>query len=238
MTISLFDQNDPAPACASQASTCRFIRRKYGRSAVRLKHMARICSVAVAIFLLLGAATEARPQGALADQFHVAAADREAANRPLTESKQPVILTSPVKRQWAPLVQIETILPSISFAGSPKTQIHYVGGALQSYLNVNSGDLTGRMYDIVAPFGATAVVPVVRGRAEVYGGAAGVFVPFASPYSRQNSWLTQASIGFRLRLDPGYHFWLGTTAHYLTDFADKKRQWAYGTADLTIRFGN
>jgi len=62
-------------------------------------------------------------------------------------------------------------------------------------------------------------------------------VPYATPYSKPNSWLAQTSLGARIALDPGHHVWLGGTAYYLTDFADKTRQWSYGSADLTIRFG-
>lgn len=71
----------------------------------------------------------------------------------------------------------------------------------------------------------------------IHGGIGGIFVPYESWYSKPNSWLTQTSLGARIALDPGHHFWLGATSYYLTDFADKTRQWGYGAADLTVRFG-
>jgi hypothetical protein len=161
---------------------------------------------------------------------------------PRSSSRQTNVSGVPLsqKRKWAPLVQIESVLPSLSTlrsAGDSEVAVN-VGGALQSYLATNRVDLTGRMYDLVAPFGATAVVSVAGGKAEIHGGVVGAFIPFSSPYSRPNAWLTQASFGLRLRLDSGSHFWLGATSYYLVDFADEKRQRGYSSADLTVRFGN
>ena len=117
-------------------------------------------------------------------------------------------------------------------------QTHYFGGIFQEYLDGNNPDLVGRMHDTVAPFGASGVIPLARGKLELYGSMAGLFVPFQfRPNIIRDSWLTQSSLGVRVALDPGHHIWVGTTGYYLIDLADKTRQWSYGTADLTIRFG-
>jgi len=42
-----------------------------------------------------------------------------------------------------------------------------------------------------------------------------------------NAWLTQVSLGAHVALNPTRHFWVGGTARYLPDFADKTRQWGY-----------
>lgn len=188
-------------------------------------------------FVLFGAGTEALSQTHPAEWFQMPAAPSNLVSSPPTIFSKPAVSASAAGWRWAPLVKFRANLPSLSYAGISDTQIQYFGGALQNYLNVSYPDSIQGMYGIAAPFGATAVLPLARGRAEIFGGAAGVFVPFATPYSRPNSWLTQASAGVRMHLDPGYHLWLGTTAYYLTDFAGKKRQWAYATADLTVRFG-
>jgi hypothetical protein len=81
---------------------------------------------------------------------------------------------------------------------------------------------------------------MARGRVELFGRIGGVYVsfPFQSPYARLNSWVTQAKLGARVALDQEHRFWIGTTTHYQTNFADKTRQWGYGSADFTIRFGH
>jgi len=59
-----------------------------------------------------------------------------------------------------------------------------------------------------------------------------------SSYTMPNAWLTQASLGARVSLDQGRHFWVGGTARYLADFADQKRQWGYWSADFTFQSGH
>jgi hypothetical protein len=87
------------------------------------------------------------------------------------------------------------------------------------------------------PFGATAILPINRWHLELFGGIGGTFAPFRSSYAMTNSWMVQTSMGARVALDQGRHIWVGTTARYMTDFADRKRQRVTGTADLTVRFG-
>jgi hypothetical protein len=138
-------------------------------------------------------------------------------------------------------IQVETTAAptaSDAYSGRPiEEQIHFFDGSLQNYLNVNNPYLMGRMHNPILPFGGTAVLPVANGRVEIHGGAGELFVPYATVYTKPNSWLAQTSLGAGIAVDPGHHVWLGGTAYYLTDFADKTRQWGYGTADLTIRFG-
>lgn len=114
------------------------------------------------------------------------------------------------------------------------TRIPYFGGPLQTYLNLTPGIVADQAK---LPFGANVTVPVAGGRAEIYGGAGGAFIPYRSVYTRQDTWFTQTRAGIRVALDPDRHVWLGGTAYYLTNFAEKKRQWGLGTADLTVRFG-
>jgi hypothetical protein len=114
------------------------------------------------------------------------------------------------------------------------TQIPEIGGALQPYAIVAA---TAVSTGIRMPSGGQFTRSFDHGRIELFGGAGEVYVPFATRYSMPNSWLSQTTAGFRFSLDAQHHFWVGASAYYLTDFAGKKRQWAYGSADFTVRFG-
>ena len=126
-------------------------------------------------------------------------------------------------------------------------QIPHFGGPLQ-YL-ANRADTTigngSRM-----PFGGNILFPLARGRVEIFGGSGGAYfqptlyvrpgtayVQRVVPYVQPNSWVTQTSFGGRAALDPEHHFWLGASAYYLTNFADKTRRWISSRADVTVRFG-
>jgi hypothetical protein len=109
------------------------------------------------------------------------------------------------------------------------------GGALQYY------SIFGNQYTNAyakSMFGANIALYLARDRVELFGGTGGVFVPEATSYTRPDSWLTQAKFGARVALDKGHHLWLGTTAYYLTNFAEKTRQWGYASGDLTVEFGH
>lgn len=126
-------------------------------------------------------------------------------------------------------MDVETMLPAVV-----NGQIPFYGGALQTYLNLSTTDSN---YATHLPFGATFVRPVAHGRVELFGGIGGIFADFRTPYAMTNAWMVQTTMGVRVALDEGRHVWVGTTTRYITDFADKKRQWVYGSADLTLRFG-
>ncbi len=88
------------------------------------------------------------------------------------------------------------------------------------------------------PFGGHVVLPLLRGRFELYGGTTGLFVPFATGHIRRNTWVTENQLGGRIPLDTDHRFWVGASGHYVTNFADKTRQWFYGTADFTVKLGH
>jgi len=125
--------------------------------------------------------------------------------------------------------EVETMLPAVE-----NDQIRFYGGPLQTYLNLAGLDTARETH---LPFGATSVLPINRWRLELSGGIGGAYATFHTPYAMTNSWMVQTSVGARAALDPGRHVWLGATTSYITDFADNKRQWVTGTADLTLRFG-
>lgn len=126
-------------------------------------------------------------------------------------------------------IDVQQMLPAAAIG-----QIRFYGGQLQTYLNLAGADVA---HDLHLPFGGTAVIPVTRWRMELFGGIGGAFATFHTPYAMTNSWMTQTSVGARVSLDPGRRVWVGTSANYIADFADKKRQWVTGSADLTLRFG-
>jgi hypothetical protein len=113
-------------------------------------------------------------------------------------------------------------------------QLPYYGGPIQYFVNTQA---TSVLRDVILPFGASASLPLAHGRIELLGSAGGLYVPIATAYSRPNAWLTQATFGARFALDPAHHFWVGGSARYLTDFADKKRQSGLLTADFTFQSG-
>ena len=126
-------------------------------------------------------------------------------------------------------LEVETMRPAVE-----NSQIRDYGGPLQTYLNLAGLDIARETH---LPFGATAVLPIHRWHLELFGGIGEAYATFHTPYAMANSWMVQTSVGARTALDQGRHVWIGTTASYITDFADKKRQWVTGTADLTLRFG-
>jgi hypothetical protein len=117
---------------------------------------------------------------------------------------------------------------------APGVTIPDFGGALQDYVNRLG---PGASLDSRAPFGGSLLFTFAGGRLEVFGGLGGIFVPWASSYTRPNSWLTQTSAGARVALDPNRRVWLGVSTYLLTNSADKTRSRAYPSADLTFRFG-
>ena len=117
---------------------------------------------------------------------------------------------------------------------SANGRVAYYGGPLQNYLNLAILD---RTRDFITPFGASGMKPILGGRVELFSAVGGVYAPFRTLNAKPNTWLAQASAGARVALDSGHHVWLGTTGRYLVDFADKKKQRAYGTADLSLQFG-
>jgi hypothetical protein len=119
--------------------------------------------------------------------------------------------------------------PSVSSRG----QIQYYGGPLQDYLNTEGGN---PLHDIIPSFGASGII-AIGPRVQLLGSAGGILVPFRTSYTMPNAWLTQASLGVRLSLDQGHHFSVGGTARYITDFADKTRQWGLWSADFTFHSG-
>ena len=89
----------------------------------------------------------------------------------------------------------------------------------------------------MSSFAGGGVIHLAHRRLEIFGTVAGLFVPYRTMYTMPNAWLYQTDIGARWALDPGRHVWIGGTGHYIADFSDKKRQWAYESADFTVQFG-
>jgi hypothetical protein len=118
-------------------------------------------------------------------------------------------------------------------------QIPDVGGSLQWFANLRNVTLWQPPAESInkAPFGGEVVLPLAGDRTELFGGVGGVYSIMGTQYTRPYTWLTQTKLGARVALDPGGHFWVGTTAYYYTNFAEKTRQWVTRSADLTFRFG-
>ncbi len=188
--------------------------------------MSRACAVAIAALLFSAAAATAQTAGAAIAQYAA-----------------PGLSAAPLSA--APLVDFHLFLkthPAFTFHADQFTpaeyaygQVPYYGGPLQYYLNV---ERTYPLHDVKLPFGASFFHPAAHGRVEIFGSVSGLYVPFASIYTRPNSWLTQANAGVRVAVDEERHFWLGGSIGYLANFADQKRQYGYGSVDFTYRFGH
>lgn len=124
--------------------------------------------------------------------------------------------------------------PTGSSLDYPNGQVHTFGGILQNYANfVNHGIIDGAHL----PWGGNFSTPIAGGRVEIVGSVGGIFVPYQAPAARKNSWLTEVNLGARVALDPDHRVWLGAGAYYLTNFAEKTLQRAYGAASLTVQLG-
>lgn len=152
-------------------------------------------------------------------------------------------IANPKPAQPAPSrFEVEVVRPAIRPGDSPTgEQIPSFGGPLQFYANLPNLSAWSNGHIGVSrgktPFGGDIILPFARGRAEMFGGVAGVYVLMGTRITRPYTWLTQTKFGCRVALDPEHHVWLGATGYYLTNFAEKTRQRALGSADLTIRFG-
>jgi hypothetical protein len=182
--------------------------------------MHRICALAVALLLA--------PVNAMADipVQDVTPSTADAPPGPVTLVNTALFLkTHP---------RFTLYLNSFSPEGYTRGQIPYFGGPLQYYLNTG---ITYTLRNIILPFGGSGILSLAHGRVEVFGSAGGTFVPIRSALPMPNAWLTQVNLGVRVALDQGRHFWIGGTAGYSADFADKNRQWGSGSADFTFQFG-
>ncbi len=88
------------------------------------------------------------------------------------------------------------------------------------------------------PFGFKGILPVARGRIELFGGFGGAYAWNSDNGKYTNALLAQASLGGRMALDRGRHFWLGTSLRGYSNFGDGKQVWVPWTFDLGIRFGH
>jgi hypothetical protein len=107
-------------------------------------------------------------------------------------------------------------------------------GPIQDLVNVNAANIYAPLHE---SFAGGVVMHLAHKRLEIFGTVGGLFVPYRTMYTMPNAWLYQTDIGVRWALDPNRHLWIGGTGHYITDFSDKKRQWAYESADFTVQFG-
>ncbi len=144
-------------------------------------------------------------------------------------------------KQPASRIHVDAVQPATRFGDFPAVntsgQIPNFGGALQSFANLHSLSLWRPPDQNKAPFGCEAVMPFAGDRVELFGGIGAVYSIMGTPYTRPYTWFGQTKLGGRVALDPGGHFWLGTTAYYHTNFAEKTRQWVTRSADFSIRFG-
>ena len=146
---------------------------------------------------------------------------------------------------------VETVQPATSSNEIPglgtTSKAPLFGGFLQYFANRADTIIAN---GIRPPFGGNIVLPLARGRVEIFGGFGGVYyqptiflrpgtayVRRGVPYVQPNSWVTQAEFGGRAALDPEHHFWVGASSYHLINFADKTRRWSSNSADFTIRFG-
>jgi hypothetical protein len=139
------------------------------------------------------------------------------------------------KQQRPRILTFETLTP-INGGGdhTAASQIPDFGGTLQSYANMTAATVVD---STKLPFGGAVTLALGHDRVEMFGGAGAVYVPFSTPYSAPNTWLSQTKVGVRVALDQERHFWVGATTYLLTNFGEKTKNRSYGSADFSVRFG-
>jgi len=93
-------------------------------------------------------------------------------------------------------------------------------------------------------FGPRFILPLWDGRLEVSAGAGGVYENYspgryspAGNYSSYTGWGGNFSGGAAVALDPGRHFWLGTTPRYiLVSTARSHDRWFIAAGEFSFRF--
>ncbi len=128
---------------------------------------------------------------------------------------------------------VENTLPSITryeFFGIP------AGVSLLAFQQVCCVLIPDRTQVTLLPFGLKGILPLSGGRFELFAGGGGAYA-WHSGDSFANAWLLQTSMGGRVALDRGHHFWLGTSGHFFTNFGAGRQEWLTWTADLGLRFG-
>lgn len=85
-------------------------------------------------------------------------------------------------------------------------------------------------------YGLKGILPLARQRVELFAGLGGAY-EWNSEFSFLNTSLAQASVGGRLAVDKGRHFWLGTTLRGIATFGAGRQYWAPLTFDFGVRLG-
>lgn len=102
----------------------------------------------------------------------------------------------------------------------------YMAARVEDYLNSPAyGPLRIRDFQYFVPFGARAILPLAKGRVELYGGGGGAYVRYTESLRQPSDWVnigcpicgardgfgTYALAGGQVALDRGKHFRLGAT---------------------------
>ncbi len=90
----------------------------------------------------------------------------------------------------------------------------------------------------LVPFGVKGILPLWSNRLELFAGFGGAYAFHSDFGSYADAMLVQESLGGRVALDQGHHFWLGTSGHYYSNFGSLRQEWATWSADFGIRFGH
>ncbi len=90
----------------------------------------------------------------------------------------------------------------------------------------------------LVPFGVKGILPLRSNRVELFAGGGGAYAFHADFGNFRDAMLVQASLGGRVALDHGHHFWLGTSGHFYSNFGSARQEWATWSADFGIRFGH
>jgi hypothetical protein len=110
---------------------------------------------------------------------------------------------------------VDTLLPSIHTSELLPVISVLSGQNLVSYFSGCTAcvivPISDRTRITLLPFGLKGILPVAGGRVELFGGIGGAYAWHSDYGSYRNGWLGQASLGGRIALDRGRHFWLGTS---------------------------
>jgi hypothetical protein len=128
---------------------------------------------------------------------------------------------------------VDTLLPSVQYL--QQFSVITPGQNLVSFVQTGYLPASDRSRVTLLTYGFKGILPLAKNRLELFAGFGGAYA-WNSEYSGSlNAALGQASLGGRLALDRGHHFWLGTTLRGYTNL--DHQTWAPLTINLGIRFG-
>lgn len=130
---------------------------------------------------------------------------------------------------------VDTLLPSVDYF----QQVTVIAPG-QNLVPVGTGffPISERSRVTLLTYGFKGILPLAKDRLELFAGIGGAYAWNSEYNGVLNDALAQTSLGGRLALDRGRHFWLGTTLRWYTSVGGEHQAWMPLTINLGIRLGH